>query len=309
MGVGFLEQDLRRRSFLKWSSAVAGSGALVGAALSFTGIPGVGSQKVAAAGDGMADADRTVWSACVVNCGSRCPIRLQIKDGTVARVLPDNTGDDTLFNRQIRACVRGRNMRQRIYSPDRIKAPLKRREGTERGDGQWDEISWDEAFDLFAEKLKYTIDTYGNEAIFKVYGSGVWNAHLGTSGGWGRLFNLLGGYLGYYSNYSYSQIGTITRFHYGNPDEQISNSFEDSIRHGGPTLTSWTPEIAGLGSAGRVPDGRAEEEAVVHAGVSGGGGRSGDRVGSAGRACGSGAWVGRPVAGQMGSRRVGQAGW
>ena len=232
MGVGFLEQDLRRRSFLKWSSAVAGSGALVGVGLSLTGMPGVGPQQAAAAGDGMADADRTVWSACVVNCGSRCPIRLQIKDGTVERVLPDNTGDDSLFNRQIRACVRGRNMRQRIYNPDRIKTPLKRRDGTERGAGQWDEISWDEAFDLFAEKLKYTIDTYGNEAVFKVYGSGVWNAHLGTSGGWARLFNLLGGYLGYYSNYSYSQIGTITRFHYGNPDEQISNSFEDSIQHG-----------------------------------------------------------------------------
>ena len=89
------------------------------------------TQQAAAAGDGMADADRTVWSACVVNCGSRCPIRLQIKDGTVERVLPDNTGDDSLFNRQIRACVRGRNMRQRIYNPDRIKTPLKRRDGTE----------------------------------------------------------------------------------------------------------------------------------------------------------------------------------
>ena len=129
MGVGFLEQDLRRRSFLKWSSAVAGSGALVGVGLSLTEMPGVGPQQAAAAGDGMADADRTVWSACVVNCGSRCPIRLQIKDGTVERVLPDNTGDDSLFNRQIRACVRGRNMRQRIYNPDRIKTPLKRRDG------------------------------------------------------------------------------------------------------------------------------------------------------------------------------------
>ena len=123
MGVGFLEQDLRRRSFLKWSSAVAGSGALVGVGLSLTGMPGVGPQQAAAAGDGMADADRTVWSACVVNCGSRCPIRLQIKDGTVERVLPDNTGDDSLFNRQIRACVRGRNMLSKMNSNATFMSP------------------------------------------------------------------------------------------------------------------------------------------------------------------------------------------
>ncbi len=219
--------EVSRRSFLKWSGAVAGTGALVAA--SGRHLPLATS---AAAAEGMADADRTVWSACVVNCGSRCPLRLQVKDGAVVRVLPDNTGDNTLMNRQIRACVRGRNMRQRIYSPDRIQSPMKRREGTPRGGGEWDVIGWDEALDLFADKLKYTIDTYGNEAIFKVYGSGVWNAHLGYPGGWARLLNLLGGHLNYYGNYSYSQIGTITRFHYGNPDEQISNSFEDSIQNG-----------------------------------------------------------------------------
>src|SRR5690554_3123363 len=114
-----------------------------------------GSAPAAGAAEGMPDADRTVWSACTVNCGSRCPLRLQVKDGVVERVLPDNTGDNSLLNRQIRACVRGRNMRERIYNPDRLKTPLKRREGTPRGGGQWDEISWEEAFDLFAEKLQY----------------------------------------------------------------------------------------------------------------------------------------------------------
>lgn len=226
------EPGVSRRTFLGWSAAVAGTSALVGTGLVvFDRMPGVGEAQAATA-EGMVDADRTVWSACVVNCGSRCPLRLQVKDGTVARVLPDNTGDDSLLNRQIRACVRGRNMRQRIYNPDRIKNPLRRKEGTPRGGGEWEEISWDQAFDLFADELRRVIDTYGNEAVFKVYGSGVWNAHLGYSGGWPRLFNLVGGALNYYGNYSYSQIATITRFHYGNPDEQMSNSFEDSISNG-----------------------------------------------------------------------------
>ncbi|WP_040155600.1 DMSO/selenate family reductase complex A subunit [Mobilicoccus massiliensis] len=214
-----LASEFSRRSLLQWSAIAGGGAALLGGCARPPAPASSAPGAVPASG-------HTVWSACVVNCGSRCPLRLQVQDGTVVRVLPDNTGDDSLLNRQIRACVRGRNMRQRIYNPDRIKTPLKRT--GKRGDNQWAEISWDEAFDLFAEKLKHTIDTYGNEAVFKTYGSGVWNAHLGTSGGWARLFNLLGGYLGYYGNYSYGQIGTCTKFHYGNPDEQMSNSFEES---------------------------------------------------------------------------------
>ncbi len=214
-----------RRSFLAWSAAAGGTAALTASATAQARTGSAGQVAVPQV-EGAADAERTVWSACVVNCGSRCPLRLQVKQGRVIRILPDNTGDDGLLTRQIRACPRGRNMRERIYNPDRIKRPLKR--VGRRGEGNWQEISWDEAFDLFADRLKHTIATYGNEAIFKNYGSGVWNAHLGTSGGWARLFNLVGGYLGYYGNYSYAQIATCTRFTYGAPDEQMSNSFEDA---------------------------------------------------------------------------------
>ena len=216
---------LPRRSFLKWSTAVGGGAAALGAGAYFGVLPGVGEANAASAVS-RPGIDKTVWSACVVNCGSRCPLRYEVKDGTIVRVLGDNTGDDGLLTRQIRACVRGRNMRQRIYNPDRIKTPLKR--VGPRGSGEFEPISWDEALDIFANKLRHTIDTYGNEAIYQNYGSGVWNAHLGTSGGWARLFNLLGGYLGYYGNYSYAQILTVTQYHYGVPDEQVSNSFEDS---------------------------------------------------------------------------------
>ncbi|WP_228201500.1 DMSO/selenate family reductase complex A subunit [Flaviflexus ciconiae] len=218
-------EGLSRRSFMKWSGVAGGTAALV-ATTTQLGMPGARSES----GDGAADVDATIWSACVVNCGSRCPLRLQVKDGVVTRVLPDNTGDDTLWNRQIRACVRGRNMRERIYNPDRIKKPLKR-VGAKRSDAEFEEISWDEAFDIITEKLEYTYDKYGPESVYKQYGSGVWNAHVANSGGWHRLFNLLGGHLGYYGNYSYLQISQCTRYFYGSPDEQISNSIEDAIEN------------------------------------------------------------------------------
>src|SRR5665647_792883 len=220
--------DMPRRSFLKWSGAAGGAAALVTTSAHFGILPGVEAANAAEVAVGL-NVDRTTWSACIINCGSRCPLRLQVKDGTIVRVLPDNTGGDQLGSQQIRACVRGRSMRQRIYNPDRLKAPMKR--VGPRGSGDFKEISWDEAFSLFAEKLKYTIKTYGNEAVYKQYGSGTWNGLMSTSGGWKRLLNLMGGFLGYYGNYSYAQIGTCTRFHYGNPDEQMGNSFEDSAEN------------------------------------------------------------------------------
>lgn len=216
-----------RRSFLTWSAALGGGGALVAGGGHLLGMP----DSAPAGADGIPEA-KTTWSACVVNCGSRCPLRLQVVDGQLQRVLPDNTGDNSLLGRQIRACVRGRNMRERVYNPGRIKKPLKRREGTKRGEGVWDEITWDEAFELYAKEMLRCIEEYGNESLFMVYGSGVWNAHISSSGLAHRLFNLVGGHLGYYGNYSYSQVGTITRFHYGAPDETVSNSFENSIQHG-----------------------------------------------------------------------------
>ena len=222
---------MTRRSVLAWGSAVGAGAALMSAAGCSSESDTFGLDNRNVEYRPLPDGAKEIWSACVVNCGSRCPLRLVVNDGQIVRVLPDNTGDDSLLGRQIRACPRGRNMRQRIYNPDRIKTPLKRVEGAKRSEGKFEEITWEEAFDLFAEKLRHTIDTYGNEAIYKNYGSGVWNAHLGYSGGWPRLFNLLGGFLGYYGNYSYLQISQCTRFHYGAPDEQISNSFEDAIEN------------------------------------------------------------------------------
>ncbi|MDN5963851.1 MAG: twin-arginine translocation signal domain-containing protein, partial [Actinomyces sp.] len=121
-----------RRTFLKWSAAVGGAAALVPA------VTELGMPQARAEGGGDAASLRTVQSACIVNCGSRCPLRFEVKDGTIVRVLPDGTGDDTMLNRSIRACVRGRNMRQRIYNPDRIKKPLKR-VGAKRSDAQFEE--------------------------------------------------------------------------------------------------------------------------------------------------------------------------
>ncbi|MGC3954764.1 MAG: molybdopterin-dependent oxidoreductase [Propionicimonas sp.] len=211
-----------RRTFLKWSAVVGGSAALVST------VTNLGMPEKAVAQEptlGMAGVDKTVWNACLANCQSRCPLQLQVKDGTVVRVLPDTTGSDELGDFQIRACVRGRAQRQRIYSPDRIKKPM-RRTGP-RGGGQWKEVSWEEAFDLIASELKRVKQAYGNEAIWYHYGSGSTGGNITQRGTWPRLLNAFGGYLGQYGTYSTAQILAGSEVHYG-VARIPSNSFEDA---------------------------------------------------------------------------------
>lgn len=216
----------KRRTVLKWSAALGGAAALVSAGVDL-GMPrayaGTAEDPSPTVGDGMDGVDATVWNACLANCQSRCPLRLQVKDGTVVRVLPDSTGSDELGDFNIRACVRGRNQRERIYSPDRIKTPM-RRTG-ERGSGQWEEVSWDEALDLVASELKRVKETYGNEAIWYHYGSGSTGGNITKRGTWPRLLNTYGGYLGQYGDYSTAQITAAYPYHYG--QSVTGNSFED----------------------------------------------------------------------------------
>ena len=97
--------------------------------------------------------EKVVWSACTVNCGSRCPLRMHVVDGAIKYVETDNTGDDNYDGlHQVRACLRGRSMRRRVYNPDRLKYPMKR--VGKRGEGKFEQISWEEAFDRIAKLIK-----------------------------------------------------------------------------------------------------------------------------------------------------------
>lgn len=217
-----------RRTFLKWSAITGGAAALV-STVSDLGMPGHAPEAVAV--EGMPDADRTVWSACTVNCGSRCPLRLQVKDGTITRVLPDNTGTDELGSQSVLACVRGRSIRHRIYNPDRLKRPMKRKPGTKRGEEQWEEISWEQALDEITDKMKEIKAKYGNEAFYINYGTGTLGSTMACS--WppdatpfARLMNTWGGYLDHYSDYSTTEITQAYPYFYGSWVN--GNSFDDA---------------------------------------------------------------------------------
>ena len=146
--------------------------------------------------------DACTWCACVINCGQRCALRVFSHNGQVIRIETDNTQPDTLGPRQLRACQRGRSMRERIYSPDRLRFPMKR--VGERGEGKFERISWDEALDTIAKEWTLIKNQYGNDSIYWQYCSGQ-QSLVSSRRAWQRLMNLMGGYLQYYGSYSNAQ--------------------------------------------------------------------------------------------------------
>lgn len=203
-----------RRSFLKWSAAITGSAALVGCAP--LGQTSGLEPAIAQAAKRQADS-KVLPTICWHNCGGRCQIKGLVKDGVVVSMTTDNEGPDTPDNLQARACLKGRSQRQRLYHPDRLKYPMKR--VGERGAGKWEKITWEEAFDTTAKELKRVIDQYGNEAVYFIYASGVGGAFNQSymGGPSGRLLNSLGGYLGFYGNYSQANYMYAIPYMFGSP--------------------------------------------------------------------------------------------
>ena len=213
---------MSRRAFIKTSATVTSVAAVAGSIiLPFT----VRAEPVSKAG---LRADENVkYSACLVNCGSRCPLKVFVKDDVITRISTETIVDDANFGQhQIRPCLRGRSVRWKTYNPDRIKYPMKR--VGKRGEGKFERISWDEATTIIAEKIKHTIDTYGNEALYYQYGSGTTGANLQGRNACKRLLNLCGGYLEQHGTYSTAQINTVFPYVYGGTVESLLSEIQHS---------------------------------------------------------------------------------
>lgn len=173
------------------------------------------------------DNDTTVYSACLVNCGSRCPLKVQVRDGVITSVSTEDGIDDQTFGQhKIKPCLRGRSVRWRTYNPDRLKYPMKR--VGKRGEARFERISWDEATTIISRELKRVISTYGNEAVYYQYGSGSTGANLQGRNANKRLLNLCGGFLEQHGTYSSAQISRIMPYIYGGFQGSLIGSIKDS---------------------------------------------------------------------------------
>ncbi len=109
--------------------------------------------------------EKVITTACSSHCGGKCMLRVHVRDGIITRIETDD-GEEP----QLRACLRCRAYRQRVYDPERLKFPM-RRTG-ERGEGKFERISWDEALDTIASELNRVRSQYGSSAVLFLSGGG-----------------------------------------------------------------------------------------------------------------------------------------
>jgi len=88
-------------------------------------------------------------------CGCGCSICLEAKDGHVVRVMP---GKENSVNKGT-LCVRGSYGCDFIHSPDRLLKPLV------KVNGNFKELSWEEALELVGTQFRRIKDEYGSDSL------------------------------------------------------------------------------------------------------------------------------------------------
>ncbi len=100
-----------------------------------------------------------VRGACPHDCPDTCAMLITVRDGRAIKV----SGDPNHPVTQGFLCAKVSRYVGRTYHPGRVLYP-QRRVGP-RGSDQWERISWDEALDEIAIRLRTIADEYGPEAI------------------------------------------------------------------------------------------------------------------------------------------------
>lgn len=108
-------------------------------------------------------------SLCAIcSPGLHCGVDCYVKDGKIIRV--EGTPEHPFNHGKL--CTKGSSLRNYIYRADRIRTPLKR--VGERGEGKFEPISWDEAFDMIAENLLKIREKYGASSVMFFSGYAKW---------------------------------------------------------------------------------------------------------------------------------------
>jgi len=157
--------SMNRRDFIK-TQAVAAAAATAGIS-----VPAISSAE--AADDGI----RWDKIACRF-CGTGCSVLLGVKDG---RVVASQGDPDAPVNKGLN-CIKGYFLTKIMYGKDRLTKPLMRKKnGKYAKDGQFEEVSWEEAFKTMAEKFVAARKAKGPKGV-GMFGSGQWTLWEGYAG-------------------------------------------------------------------------------------------------------------------------------
>lgn len=157
--------DVTRRTVLK-AQAAAAAAAAAGIALPADAQPVPGGVK----------ALDIEWSKAPCRfCGTGCGVMVGVKEGRVVATHGDMQAE---VNRGLN-CVKGYFLSKIMYGSDRLTTPLlRKRDGVYAKDGEFEPVSWDEAFDVMAAQCKRVLKEKGPTAV-GMFGSGQWTIFEG----------------------------------------------------------------------------------------------------------------------------------
>lgn len=144
--------SLSRRKFLKIS------GATVVTAAALTGSLNTIVKSADKINEKQQKGIRKIPTYCDI-CFWKCGAIAYVRDGKLWKV--EGNPLDPLS--EGRLCPRGTGGVGAHFDPDRLKSPLIRK--SHRGEEKWIEVTWDEALDYIAEKMKKIKANYGPEAV------------------------------------------------------------------------------------------------------------------------------------------------
>src|SRR5438270_11364963 len=135
-----------------------------------------------------------VYGACPHDCPDACGVLITVEDGRATRIQGDPNHPVTRGF----LCAKVARYLDRVYSPDRLLYPMRRRAGIAKGPlptgreaDSFKRITWDEALDTIAQRLTAIAEEHGPESILPY-------SYAGTIGvlGYGsmdrRFFHRLG---------------------------------------------------------------------------------------------------------------------
>lgn len=146
--------ELSRRRFLKLTGFTVGAAAAAGALSPLV----KGAKKVNEKSGKAEKGIKKIPTYCSM-CFWKCSAIAYVRDGQLWKI--EGNPEDPLSNGRL--CPRGTGGIGAHYDPDRLRAPLIRK--SERGKEKWFEVTWDEALEYVANKMRKIKDEHGPEAI------------------------------------------------------------------------------------------------------------------------------------------------